>query len=917
MSPAINPPFATRGQLGSRQPPQAPSPPSPPAESRATTPPSNGSAAIPAPGIMAGGPAGFVASAIAKSSAANSSPSHRHSFGAFAPATDPVLAYKPLPPRPLSTVGEYGPGHPSATASAAVPLSVPPAAGQPISIPPDVLLHASNTAAAASTTPPHGPEVSTTTTAQVVENYHGGQHYHHHHHHHHHHFHPSPSSTSLNAAFQTVSPPEDNSPRASFDVPRHAALQVTIPSRAANASSDSFGGHGIVSGGIPLTANSPFPLTSAPIPPTTMYPSGSGGGNSRNSSMDFIVQAQAPIAIPSTDTAVPSSLTNTPSSQMITSTASTVTVVNLSPMSPVTLEPASCSTSNSGSPASSSESLPGHGGQHSHHPAPSTRSPSLSTVSLHSVGTSSPLARGSVDYHQPLSAGPVQPAPHFRRSSSTNPRTSLANLASSASNTQPSSASVPLGSASSPSLANATVGSSSRASAAPSNVTASPSSAAAAAQAAAAAAASYVLTRVDNVGNVTDQYIVGNCIGRGSFGAVFRAIHMESHHTVAIKRFALADRKQMESILKEVRKMESLDHPNVVKYLGYVQTDKDFNIILEYVENGSLASTLKHFGPLPERVVGSIVCKVLQGLVYLHDRGLKHLDLKAANILTTKDGCVKLSDFGVSQSSVDTSSDKFVGSAYWMAPEVITLEGTHTASDIWSLGCTIIELLTGLPPYFDLLAMSALYKIVEDGCPPFPEGISPQLKDFLSSCFRKDCKERATARALLEHVWMIPFVHMVGAVNGLAIVAAAHDNPIQAPGAAAAALVCYEPGVVLDTNHGCQRAITHHAVSFAGRAVVSSRTVSRRPNPSRKDASATARIAGCETVVHAHFRPSIHALQICPKLPCKRQSAASQGVLPARDPDAHVRNAPATTCIPFTYPAASTHNDPVAACRIR
>ncbi|KAJ3353252.1 hypothetical protein GGF32_003155 [Allomyces javanicus] len=270
----------------------------------------------------------------------------------------------------------------------------------------------------------------------------------------------------------------------------------------------------------------------------------------------------------------------------------------------------------------------------------------------------------------------------------------------------------------------------------------------------------YILSRhaPDGV-TILEQYIVGNCIGRGQFGAVFRAINVDSHHTVAIKRFELANNKDQATILTEVRKMETLDHPNVVKYIGFIQTEADFNIILEFVENGSLASTLKHFGPLPEKVVVAIVFKVLQGLTYIHQQGLKHLDLKAANILTTKDGNVKLSDFGVSQSVADTKSDG-VGTAYWMAPEIIYPGKSSTASDIWSLGCTIIELLTGEPPYYEFKnPWAALYRIVEDACPPLPDNISDDMRSFLLCCLQKDENARWTAAQLLQHPWIVHSVY--------------------------------------------------------------------------------------------------------------------------------------------------------------
>jgi serine/threonine protein kinase len=119
--------------------------------------------------------------------------------------------------------------------------------------------------------------------------------------------------------------------------------------------------------------------------------------------------------------------------------------------------------------------------------------------------------------------------------------------------------------------------------------------------------------------------------------------------------------------------------------------------------------------------------QVLQGLHYLHDQGVIHRDIKGANILTTKDGTVKLADFGVSTSTL-AGPDKeaqVVGTPYWMAPEIIQLSGATSSSDIWSVGCTVIELLQGKPPYHNLAAMPALFAIVNDDHPPLPEGVSP------------------------------------------------------------------------------------------------------------------------------------------------------------------------------------------------
>ncbi|KAJ2378044.1 Protein kinase of the Mitotic Exit Network, partial [Coemansia sp. RSA 2611] len=258
------------------------------------------------------------------------------------------------------------------------------------------------------------------------------------------------------------------------------------------------------------------------------------------------------------------------------------------------------------------------------------------------------------------------------------------------------------------------------------------------------------------------SYQLGNCIGRGQFGAVYRALDLETGEMVAVKQIPLEgqDADSMDDVMQEVELLKSLSNPRIVRYYGFVKTDTHLNLAMEYVENGSLSATLKSFGAFPERLVLAYVVKIIEGLVYLHSGDVVHCDLKACNILTTKNGNTKLTDFGVSLNlKLRRPGDESVvaGTPYWMAPEVIQLEGACTASDIWSLGCTIIELLTGKPPYSGMLQMAALYRIVEDEHPPIPDGISEELKDFLLQCFRKDPSDRPTAVQLKEHPWTLQY----------------------------------------------------------------------------------------------------------------------------------------------------------------
>ncbi|TYJ57636.1 hypothetical protein B9479_001718 [Cryptococcus floricola] len=269
------------------------------------------------------------------------------------------------------------------------------------------------------------------------------------------------------------------------------------------------------------------------------------------------------------------------------------------------------------------------------------------------------------------------------------------------------------------------------------------------------------------------RYQLGNCIGRGQFGSVYRSLNLGTGQMSAIKRIRLfgMPENEVKDVMREVELLRRLSHPSIVKYEGMSRDDQYLNIVLEFVENGSLGQTLKAFGTFNEQLVSSYVAKILEGLNYLHSQGVVHCDLKSANILSTKTGNIKLSDFGVSlnmkalenmKQEAKTAgkagarhASEVAGTPNWMAPEVISLAGASFSSDIWSLGCTVIELLTGKPPYSDVHnSMTVLFRIVEDEMPPLPSGISDDLADFLRLCFTKDPDTRPSAAVLFEHRWL-------------------------------------------------------------------------------------------------------------------------------------------------------------------
>ncbi|KAJ6238182.1 mtk1/mekk4 [Anaeramoeba flamelloides] len=253
------------------------------------------------------------------------------------------------------------------------------------------------------------------------------------------------------------------------------------------------------------------------------------------------------------------------------------------------------------------------------------------------------------------------------------------------------------------------------------------------------------------------EYQVGGVLGKGAFGVVYKGMHLETGEFVAIKGIPLKNipKKELEDVMLEIKLLKKLKNRYIVKYMGSEKTNTHLYIFLEFIESGSLQQNLKKFGKFPEKLVAIYIEQTLKGLVYLHDQGVVHRDIKGANILTTKGSNIKLTDFGVSANlGEEVGDNSALGTPYWMAPEVIELLPTTTSCDIWSLGCTVIELITGQPPYFELSPMQAIYKIVQEDRPPLPENISPNLKNFLEQCFQKNPSLRVTAKNLLKHPWV-------------------------------------------------------------------------------------------------------------------------------------------------------------------
>ncbi|KAF2072313.1 hypothetical protein CYY_006368 [Polysphondylium violaceum] len=254
------------------------------------------------------------------------------------------------------------------------------------------------------------------------------------------------------------------------------------------------------------------------------------------------------------------------------------------------------------------------------------------------------------------------------------------------------------------------------------------------------------------------KYQIGESVGKGAFGKVYKALNTETGDFCAIKQIEknIISEKQLPAILHEIKLLQTLQHINIVRFIESYETPRYLYFALEFIEGGSLAKITKRYGCFQEPLLSRYICQVLKGLEYLHEKGVIHRDIKGDNILITKEGIIKLADFGSCTYSAIDRKLTVVGTPFWMAPEVIQMDmnARSTACDIWSLGCTLLELLTGNPPYWELGTMPAMFAMVNNQHPPIPSTISPELKHFLLACFVRDINKRPTASQLLEHPWI-------------------------------------------------------------------------------------------------------------------------------------------------------------------
>ena len=255
----------------------------------------------------------------------------------------------------------------------------------------------------------------------------------------------------------------------------------------------------------------------------------------------------------------------------------------------------------------------------------------------------------------------------------------------------------------------------------------------------------------------------GSKIGVGSFGVVRVGMNKKTGTLMAVKSITVSA-AVMKDIQTEIDLLKSLDHINIVRYLGAETDGTHLHIFQEWVTGGSVTSLLHKFGPFSMQVVRAYLFQILSGLSYLHDNHILHRDIKGGNVLVSDAGIVKLADFGSSKRLVQQQQHDSMehltmrGTPYFMAVEVFE-ENYGSKADIWSVSCVAFQMATGSPPWkgMGLTNPVTLYLHIKDteGLPSYDWSMIDQesithFKALLEKCFRRDPSKRPTAKELFS-----------------------------------------------------------------------------------------------------------------------------------------------------------------------
>ncbi|XP_077047201.1 serine/threonine-protein kinase PAK 3-like [Agelaius phoeniceus] len=253
-----------------------------------------------------------------------------------------------------------------------------------------------------------------------------------------------------------------------------------------------------------------------------------------------------------------------------------------------------------------------------------------------------------------------------------------------------------------------------------------------------------------------EKYLEVEQIGHGAFGTVYKGLDRATGGEVAIKKMSLRGQNR-ERAVNEILLLKDKKNPNIVNSLDSFLVDGDLWLVMEYMDGGTLRDIVRQTR-MAEGEMAAVSRECLQGLDFLHSNRVIHRDLKSSNILLGMDGSVRLADFGLCAqlSPEQDQRSSMVGTAHWMAPEVVTRSPYGPKVDIWSFGIVTIEMVEGEPPYFRETAAMARALIRQNGTPQLqePRRLSALLRDFLECSLEPDEERRWAAQELLQHPFL-------------------------------------------------------------------------------------------------------------------------------------------------------------------
>ncbi|XP_077047218.1 serine/threonine-protein kinase PAK 3-like [Agelaius phoeniceus] len=253
-----------------------------------------------------------------------------------------------------------------------------------------------------------------------------------------------------------------------------------------------------------------------------------------------------------------------------------------------------------------------------------------------------------------------------------------------------------------------------------------------------------------------EKYLEVEQIGQGAFGTVYKGLDRATGGEVAIKKMSLRGQNR-ERAVNEILLLKDKKNPNIVNSLDSFLVDGDLWLVMEYMDGGTLRDVVRQTR-MAEGEMAAVSRECLQGLDFLHSNRVIHRDLKSSNILLGMDGSVRLADFGLCAqlSPEQDQRSSMVGTAHWMAPEVVTRSPYGPKVDIWSFGIVTIEMVEGEPPYFRETAAMARALIRQNGTPQLqePRRLSALLRDFLECSLEPDEERRWAAQELLQHPFL-------------------------------------------------------------------------------------------------------------------------------------------------------------------